>query len=274
MDIGTAKPSLAERGGVPHHLIDVLEPWESASVADYRQWAQAAVESIERRGRRALFVGGTALYLKILLRGLFQGPGSDPELRHRLQQQAEALGDPALHDRLSALDPLTAARLHPRDRRRIIRALEVIELTGQPMSAWQSQHEQPAPPGVSVQALELPRASLHDRINRRVLAFFAAGLVEEVRTLQAGSQPLGPVAAQGIGYREVIAMLAGQSTLEETIERVQARSRQFAKRQTTWFRGLEEVRTFPLTPKEDPAAVADRLARRIELEQSQPPALG
>jgi tRNA dimethylallyltransferase len=263
MDIGTAKPMPAERGGIPHHLLDVIEPWESASVSDYRAWARAAVAAIEGRGRRALFVGGTAMYLKVLLRGLFEGPGSDPELRRRLEQDAEAHGDRALHGRLGALDPATAARLHPHDRRRIVRALEVIERTGRPLSAWQVEHHRPAPPEVGVYALEPPRAHLYDRINRRVAGFFDAGLVEEVRALRAGPRPLSPVAAQAIGYREVLAMLAGQATPGATIERIQARSRRFAKRQATWFRGLEEVRPFPVWPDEDPDAIAERLVRRI-----------
>ena len=261
MDIGTAKPTVAERRGIPHHLIDVIEPWESASVADYRDWASETVAAIEGRGHRALFVGGTGLYLKALLRGLFEGPGSDPELRHWLEQEAEATGDAALHARLAALDPTTAARLHPHDRRRIIRALEVIERTGRPLSIWQVEHQHPAPAGVQVYAMELPRADLHDRINRRVRSFFDAGLVEEVRALEAGARPLSPVAAQGIGYREVLAMLAGQATLDETIDRIQTRSRQFAKRQATWFRGLEEVRAFPVAPEDDPETIADRLAQ-------------
>ena len=272
MDIGTAKPGMAERGGIAHHLIDVIDPWESASVADYRRWARDVVAAIERRGHRALFVGGTSLYLKALLRGLFEGPGTDPELRRRLEQDAQTHGDPALHQRLAALDPATAARLHPHDRRRVVRALEVIELTGRPLSTLQAQHGRPAPAGVPVYALEPPRASLSDRINRRVLGFFDAGLVEEVRTLQAGARPLSPVAAQAIGYREVIAMLAGQATLGETIERIQTRTRQFAKRQATWFRGLEEVCLFPVGPDEDPEAIAERLARRIEAEEATPAA--
>ena len=157
----------------------------------------------------------------------------------------------------------TAARLHPNDRRRIVRALEVIALTGRPLSELQVEHHQPAPAGVPVYALEPPRARLYERINRRVLAFFDAGLVEEVRSLQSGERPLSPVAAQAIGYREVIAMLAGQGTLAETIERIQIRSRQFAKRQGTWFRGLEEVQGFPVTGEEEPEVIADRLAMRL-----------
>ncbi len=263
MDIGTAKPTMAERGGISHHLIDVIEPWESASVADYREWAGEAVRAVESRGRRVLFVGGTPLYLKALLRGLFEGPGSDVERRRRLEHEADAEGDAALHARLAAVDPVTAARLHPNDRRRVIRALEVFELTGRPLSAFQGEHERPAPTTVPVFALEPPRAALHECINRRVRDFFGQGLVEEVRSLQAADRPLSSVAAQAIGYREVIAMLDGQSTLEETIALIQTRTRQFARRQATWFRGLEEVRALPIAPDEDPEAIAERLAGRI-----------
>jgi tRNA dimethylallyltransferase len=264
MDIGTAKPTPAEQGGIPHHLINMIDPWESASVSQYREWAKTVVDEVEPRGKRALFVGGTALYLKTLLRGLFQGPGADVELRQRLERDAEDFGDSVLHDRLAALDPATAARLHPHDRRRIVRALEVFELTGRPISTLQAEHAQPAPPEVQVFALELPRASLHDRINRRVLQFFELGLVEEVRRLQAAERPLCPVAAEGIGYREVIAMLAGRASLSDTIERVQARSRQFAKRQATWFRGLAEVRSMSVAAEEGSQAIAKRIAAMIE----------
>ena len=147
MDIGTAKPTDAERGGIPHHLIDVLDPWQAASVAEYRRWALAAVEDIERRGKRVLFVGGTPLYLKALLRGLFQGPGADSGLRLRLEREAEEGGTKALHRRLAAVDPPTAARLHPNDRRRVIRALELIELTGQASAGSRSSMSVPLPRG-------------------------------------------------------------------------------------------------------------------------------
>ena len=262
LDIGTAKPTAAERGGVPHHLIDVLDPWEAASVADYRAWASATVEEIETRGKRALFVGGTALYLKALLRGLFAGPSADPDLRRDLEAEADRLGDAALHARLAARDPATAARLHPNDRRRIVRALEVLALTGRPLSAWQVEHDRPAA-GIEVVALERPRGELRERIDRRVVQMFADGLVEEVRGLLAGPRPLGPVPAQGVGYREVIDLLAGRSTPAEALARVQARSRQFAKRQATWFRALAEVRPWPVLPGEGPEATAARLADRI-----------
>jgi tRNA dimethylallyltransferase len=266
MDIGTAKPDAAERGGIAHHLIDVLDPWESASVALYRGWAGAAVAEVEARGKRVLFVGGTPLYLKALLRGLFTGPGADPARRKALEEEAERRGDAALHARLEGLDPATAARLHPNDRRRVVRALEVIAATGQPLSRLQVEHDRPAPAGVAVFALERPRPVLHRRIDERVVAMFAAGLVAEVRALALAPRPLplGAAAAQGVGYREVLDHLAGRATLEETVLRVQARTRQFAKRQATWFRGLAEVRPWPVAEGESPEATAERLAAAVE----------
>ena len=264
MDIGTAKPTAEERGDVPHHLIDVLEPSEAASVADYRRWAGDALNGIEARGHRALFVGGTALYLKALLRGLFEGPGGDPAVRAELERTADETGGVALHNRLRQVDPATAARLHPNDRRRVIRALEVTLTTGRPLSEHQVEHDHPAPPSVAVFALDRPRPEVHARINRRVEQMFADGLVDEVRGLLAEDPPISSVAAQGVGYREVIDLLEGRSNQATAIERTQARTRQFSKRQATWFRGLVEVEAFPLEPDEPFDATLDRLLAQIE----------
>jgi tRNA dimethylallyltransferase len=255
---------MQQRAGIPHHLIDVLDPWESASVADYRAWAIEAIGQIEARGKRPLFVGGTALYLKALLRGLFPGPGADESLRNALEDEANCLGDRALHERLARLDPSAAARLHPNDRRRVIRALEVLAVTGLPLSEWQTEHARAAPADVHVYALSPPRQTLHSRIDKRVVAMFDEGLVEEVRQLIEAPRPLGPVPAQGVGYKEVIEMLRGAGSLDETIAKVQARTRQFAKRQSTWFRGLAEVRILEVAGDESPQEVADRLVFQID----------
>jgi len=264
MDIGTAKPTPAERGDVPHHLIDVLDPWEIASVAQYRAWALDVVAAIERRGKRVLFVGGTALYLKALLRGLFEGPGADPVLRARLEEDAETLGTAALHARLAAVDPASAARLHPNDRRRLVRALEVITATGQPLSVLQAEHDRPAPATVPVFALERPRAVLCERIDQRVLEMVRAGLLDEVRALQSGPQPLSTTAAQGVGYRETLDRLGGRIASDAAmVELIQTRTRQFAKRQMTWFRGLSEVRLWPLEEGEPAEVTAERLAEAV-----------
>ncbi|QDV35209.1 tRNA (adenosine(37)-N6)-dimethylallyltransferase MiaA [Tautonia plasticadhaerens] len=265
MEVGTAKPTEAERRGVPHHLIDVLDPWESASVAWYRDRASAAVLDVEARGRIPLFVGGTPMYLKALLRGLFEGPPADPALRAELEFEADRLGDAALHDRLAGLDPPAASRLHPNDRRRVIRALEVVLATGLPLSDQQREHDRPAPPEVPVIALDRPRGELRGRIDRRVGLMFAEGLVDEVRRLVEAPRPLHPVPSQGVGYGEVVDLLAGRVATEaEAIARIQARTRQFAKRQMTWFRGLDEVELLPVPDDEPPEATAARVADRME----------
>jgi tRNA dimethylallyltransferase len=246
MDVGTAKPTAEDRARVPHHLLDVLDPWESASVAWWLDQAARVVEDIEARGKVALFVGGTPLYLKALLHGLFDGPPADETLRARLEEQARQDGNQALHDRLAAVDPATAARLHPNDIRRMVRALEVFELTGQPISTWQTQWHQPAatprPPDTCLY-LDLPRDELYRRIDARVLTMIEQGLVDEVRALRQLGRPPGREAAQGLGYKELFAYVDGQGpSLNEAVEQIQTRSRQFAKRQLTWFRHLSGCR--------------------------------
>jgi tRNA dimethylallyltransferase len=272
MDIGTAKPSAEERRRVPHHLIDVLDPWESASVAWWLERAAGCCREIESRGKRVLFVGGTPLYLKALMHGLFDGPPADPELRRRLMEEAEAAGRAALHARLARVDPASAARLHPNDLHRIVRALEVWELTGRPISEWQRQWpgaagriedggwgiEDREKPDASASILDslssmfnplsstttrcwyldLPRPELYARINERVVRMVAAGFVDEARALRGLPRLLRPEAAEAVGYREMFAYLDGQASLEATINRIQTRSRQIAKRQLTWFRHL------------------------------------
>lgn len=264
MDIGTAKPTPGERLVVPHHLIDVIDPWESASVALYRAWAQETVAAIESRGHKVLFVGGTPLYLKALLRGLFEGPAAEPELRRTLEDEAGQFGNPALHARLAAIDPATAARLHPNDRRRVVRALEVAATTGRPLSLWQAEHEFPAPPSVPVFALARPRDELNKRIDTRVVQIFKYGLIDEARRLRALPQPIDAVPAQGIGYKEAFDLIDERLGLNEAVARVQLRTRQMAKRQRTWFRGLSEVRPWPLPEGQPPGETAGGLSGAIE----------
>ena len=268
MDIGTAKPGAEERRRVPHHLLDVLEPWESASVAWWLKEAARCVADVERRGRLVLFVGGTPLYLKALLRGLFDGPPADLALRRRLTQEADQVGCQALHQRLAGVDPISASRLHPNDLRRIIRALEVWESTGRPISAWQKEwyaagsfrpatarpdrhmpfllvRPSSSTPPPRCLCLDVPRHELYARINLRVERMIAAGLVEEVRRLQKQSPPLSREAAQALGYKEIFAYLDGQSSLAEAVDNIKTRSRNFAKRQGTWFRQIPECQ--PIT---------------------------
>jgi tRNA dimethylallyltransferase len=248
MDIGTAKPSAEDRQRVKHHLIDVLEPWESANVAWWREQASQLCQEIEERGRRPLIVGGTPLYLKALLAGLFEGPPAADAIRRRLEEEAVSQGAIRLHQRLAEVDPVTAARLHPNDVRRVVRALEVWELTGRPISSWQQQWQpaEPAPAatdwGNRCLCLEVPRQTLYERINARVEQMMRQGLLDEVRALQRLDRPLSREARQALGYKELLDHLEGRSSLEEAVRQIQTRSRQFAKRQLTWFRHISQVR--------------------------------
>ncbi len=260
MDIGTAKPSIAQRQRVPHHLLDILQPHEEYSLAQYVAAAHQAADEIRRRGRQVLFVGGTPLYLKALLRGMFQGPPADPQLRQQLADEERRFGPGYLHRRLAAVDPVAAGRLHPNDHRRLIRALEVYDKTGQPITRWQQQFAEPARTSNRVFVLDWPRCQLYRRIDQRVEAMFQAGLVDEVKRLADGPLPLSHTARQALGYREVLEHLAGQYDLATTIQRVKTHTRQFAKRQGTWFRSLEECRFVPVADPLAPQEVAERIA--------------
>ena len=247
MDIGTAKPTSEQRQRVPHHLLDLLSPRDEFSVSNYLEAARRTVAEIRSRGREVLFVGGTPLYLKALLRGIFRGPPADWEFRRAVEEELQQAGLPALYERLQQVDPLSAAKLHPHDKRRIIRALEVYRATGRPISHLQTQFEV----GCSAEccrvfALLWPRDVLHQRINHRVDAMFAAGFVDEVRGLLERHGTLSRTALQAVGYREVIAHLQGRQDLAAAIEAVKARTRQFARHQETWFRSLSECRFLSL----------------------------
>lgn len=260
MDIGTAKPTPEEQAEVPHHLIDVLDPTETSSISQYLEMAKSTVQEIRSRGKEVLFVGGTPLYLKALLRGLSEGPAPDPAYRQALEEEAVKVGNTALHERLKMIDPLAAARIHENDRRRIIRALEVHHATGQPMSHYQFEFEDHAKPeDCRAFWLSWERSVLHDRINQRVDAMFDAGLVEEVERLLKTHSPLSTTALQAVGYQEVIDFMAGNKDLEAAKQRVKARTRQFAKRQCTWFRSLEECREVELAGQFDATEIAERI---------------
>ena len=290
MDIGTAKPTAEQRRAVAHHLIDAIEPWEEFSLARYVDEAARTVGEIAGRGRQVLFVGGTPLYLKGLLRGIFEGPPADWELRRRLADEARARGGDWLHRRLAEVDPVSAARLHPNDARRLIRALEVFEKTGRPISELQRQFEVGrTAEECRVFVLDWPREELYARIERRVDEMFAAGLVEEVRGLPAHSplalwervrvkaddESYGPhprplsqrargdslsrTARQAVGYREVLDHLEGRRGLPETIELVKRHTRQLAKRQMTWFRSLSECRFVAVSGQCEPTEIAEQI---------------
>ncbi len=250
MDIGTAKPCHVEQASVPHHLIDIISPHEEFSVAQYVETALSASRAILDRDCTPLFVGGTGLYLRSVLRGVFEGPTADWGLRKQFEQQ-EADQPGSLYRRLQQVDLPTSEKLHPNDIRRIIRALEVRELTGQPLSAQQAQGplpEEQRPQNVFW--LSPPRAWLYNRIDRRVEEMIDAGLVEEVQELLDLTPPMGKTARQALGYKEIIEHLEGHCSLPKAIETLQTRTRQFAKRQHTWFRGLKECREIEINGDE------------------------
>jgi tRNA dimethylallyltransferase len=268
MDIGTAKPTREQRALIPHHLIDILQPHEEYSVAEYLHATEAACREIVGRGRIPLFVGGTGLYLRAVLRGVFEGPAADRDVRRALEQELEREGSPALHRRLQRVDPVTAARVPPADSRRIIRALEVHQLTGSPIS--ELQRHAPLPSDLRprhVYWLHPPRAWLHERINGRVLQMVRGGLVDEVRKLLAAPQPLSRTARQAVGYAQMIEHLAGRRSLEHAIAEMQTATRQFAKRQHTWFRNLVECRAIELAGDESPEAIAHRIELAARADQ-------
>lgn len=268
MDIGTAKPTRAERAAVPHHLIDIVDARDRYSAARFVADASTAIAQIRARGRLPLLVGGTMLYARALADGLHALPGADATLRLRLDQDARAQGWPALHARLARVDPITAARLAPGDAQRVQRALEVFELSGRPMSEWLAR-----PAGAHASrfvriALEpSQRAPLHARIAARFRAMIAAGLVDEVRALRARgdlSQELPSMRC--VGYRQVWTWLdAGGGAPEPMIEAGIAATRQLAKRQLTWLRAMSERTVVDCLARDPVTPVFETLRRAWQL---------
>ena len=246
MDIGTAKITQAEMQGVPHHLMDILEPDEPFSVSDYRELAEQKVMELHARGREALFVGGTVLYLRALMHPMAMGQvGADENLREELRRiAAEPEGKLRLHRMLQELDPATADRLPVNDLRRVIRAIEVTRLTGIPFSS-QPSREQPSPFRWQVAALSLERAELYDRINRRVDRMIEKGLQREVAALLAEGVPENAQSMSGIGYKEMVPCVRGERTLAEAADEIRLNSRHYAKRQMTFLRQEPTIRYFP-----------------------------
>jgi tRNA dimethylallyltransferase len=260
MDIGTAKPTSEQQQRVRHHLLDVIAPHQEYSLADYVVASSKVCATIVGADRVPIFVGGTGLYLRGVLRGVFDGPAADWPLREQLA--ADAAGQEAgwLWSQLQQVDPVSAARLHPNDTRRLVRALEVHALTGRPLS--EQQDEGPGPRETRprrVLWLSPPRDWLYARIDARVVRMCEDGLVEEVKDLLAEDPPPGRTARQALGYKEIIDHLEGRMTLAEAIDTIQRHTRRFARKQTTWFRNLEECDEVPVSGEEDVAELVGRL---------------
>lgn len=237
LDIGSAKPTAEQQRQIPHHLLDIREPTEPFTAADFKLAAKAAIAAICQRGKRPILAGGTGLYLRALLRGLNDAPGEDPALRETLRKRLECEGAETLLAELAKVDPDTSQRLHPNNRNRIIRALEVFQTTGIPLSQFQAEHGFADSPYDSLQfCLDLPRPELYQRIDDRVDAMLAAGLVAEVQGLLQSGVPADCKPLQAIGYKEVLAHLQGEYDHNEMVRLIKRNTRHFAKRQLTWFR--------------------------------------
>ena len=245
MDIGTAKPTKEEQGGVPHHLIDILDIEESYSVAAFAEDAERLIGEISGRDRYPLLVGGTMLYAKALREGMDESPATDPAVRERITALGEELGWPAMHERLTQVDPITAARLAPNDRQRVGRALEVFEITGKPLSSLHTGTKVYDPTLAVAALFPQDRAKLHEMIGKRFDAMVEAGFLDEVRTLMArpGFDENLP-SMRAVGYRQAIAYLKGETDFEQFLESGKAATRQLAKRQITWLRSMPGVVTF------------------------------
>lgn len=270
MDIGTAKPTVPERRGIPHHGLDLVDPSEDGFTVDrWRSHADAAIDAVRARGRWPIVVGGTNLYVQALLFGLFAGPEADPALRRTLE--AESLE--ALRARLLAIDPDAAGRIHPGDRRRTVRALEVHAATGRPISHLQREWTSAPRADAIVVGLDWPAEAINPRINARVRRMFESGLVDEVRRLRSRPGGLGRQARSALGYRQVLAALDGSISMDDAIESTKIETRRFAKQQRTWlrrFRVLPRSRWIPAAEM-SPEDLANETLAAVSVEAAPPP---
>ncbi len=267
MDIGTAKPPRPVLEAVPHHLVDILDPAERYSAGRFVADAGAAIEGIRRRGRVPLLVGGTMLYFRALQSGLAPLPAADPELRRRLDARAAAEGWPALHAELARLDPEAAGRIRPGDRQRIQRALEVITLTGGPISARQREDLRGSVAAGALRLVLAPasRPEFADRIERRFLRMMELGLLEEARRLHArGDLDESMPSVRCVGYRQLWEFLEGRSTLPQAVERGVIATRQLARRQLTWLRAEPAAEWFDALDSAACGRISDRIGRWLE----------
>lgn len=262
MDIGTAKPTKEEREKIHHHLIDVIPPDQKFSAADYSKKAREIITQIFEKGKQPMVVGGSGLYLKALIKGFFQGPPADQGIRERLKREAQTSGEISLFDRLKKIDPQAAERIHPHDLVRIVRALEIYELTGKPITDCQQEGQyEPYPTSFIKIGLSLDRRVLYERINRRVEEMVEQGLLEEVKSLKEIWNVLELKAFKTVGYREMILYLNGDLDFEGAIEKIKTNTRHYAKRQMTWFRKDKEITWLDTTDENLIGKILDLLYR-------------
>lgn len=263
LEIGTAAPTARDRALVPHHLASFLSPGESYSAGRYARDARAAIDAVRSRGRLALVVGGSGLYLRALLDGLFEGPGRDEGVRSRLQAKLDREGLPALREDLLRVDPEAHAKILGGDAVRVIRALEVHELTGRPITALRRERGRAPLPAVRF-GIRWPRPLLAPRIESRIHDQLRDGFLAQARALLEAQLPAEAPGVQTLGYRELLAHLRGESTLETAVATIALRTRQLAKRQETWFRNVDQVHWFDLESAEQFPEVARTIAARID----------
>lgn len=265
MDIGTAKPSREAQRQVKYHLINVVEPSEFFSVAAFLELAESAIGQIKAKNKPVIAVGGTAMYLKALLFGLFEGPGTNEQIRSRLKRRIKEEGSGRLHKQLSQLDPVAAERIDPNDARRIIRALEVYELTGRPISSLQTQFAQDRPQhNWKIVGLRREKTDTAHRINMRAKIMIERGLVDEVKSLLAEEKPLSPQARCAIGYAEIIEYINGKYALDDALELIKKNTRKFVKSQRTWFKTFRNVSWLDIAPNEPAEEILERTVRMLE----------
>lgn len=246
MDIGTAKASPEEQMEVPHHMIDIIDPDHLFSVQEYQHLAREKIAQIASRGHYPILVGGTGLYIEAVVHSYHMPHVEENlDLRQELDSFAETYGNEALHARLVEIDPVSAVKLHPNDRRRVIRAIEVYRMTGKPLSELKSKKESPYKPLWI--GLTMPRDQLYERINQRVDLMIELGLVEEVKRLKERGYHLGLTSMQAIGYKEIMRYLQGEISLELAIDMIKQGTRKYAKRQLSWFRRLQEIHWYDVT---------------------------
>jgi len=265
MAIGTAAPTADELARVKHHFVGFLEPSEDFSAGTFETLAREVVCELNAAGKTAVVAGGAGLYVSALIDGLFPGPGKDETIRERLRDEAEEHGAPLLYARLKAVDPAYAETINHNDLRRIVRALEVYELTGQPLSGLHREHRENADVLEAVQvALDLPRDALYARINARVDRMIAQGLIEEVQSLLDNGYAEHIERLRSLGYREMAAHLHGKCTLDEAIEQMKQNTRRYAKRQLTWFRGDPRIHWLAAGEDRPEDAVIDEVMSLLE----------
>jgi tRNA dimethylallyltransferase len=245
MDIGTAKPTADEQSRVLHHMVDIVDPDEDFDAVRFAQMAREKVMQLHQKGVLPVVVGGTGLYIKALLQGLFQSHPVDPKIRERLSQEAAENGSNRLHDRLKEVDPDTADRLHPNDAYRIVRALETIESTGRPISEHHQDHGFADEPFHALKiGLQIDREKLYDRIDQRVDLMIEAGLLDEVKKLLGMGYTADLKSMQSIGYRHMAAFIEGSLPWDECVRTLKRDTRRFAKRQFTWFGGDKQIQWY------------------------------